>query len=173
MKSSRNIELKARVHALAATRQIAVQVATAHLGTQRQTDTYFRCSHGRLKLREMDGQPAQLIGYLRSDENEAKVSDYRILAIEDATAARCLLSASLGVLVVVSKRREIFLHQNVRIHLDEVDDLGAFLEFEAVLGNGVDEEAGRRQLADLRDRFAIVETDLIQASYSDLILAQS
>jgi len=34
----------------------------------------------------------------------------------------------------VSKRREIYLWHNVRIHLDAVTGLGSFVEFEAVLG---------------------------------------
>jgi adenylate cyclase, class 2 len=173
MNSSRNIELKARVHDLAAARQIAEQVATAHPGTQRQTDTYFRCSSGRLKLREIEGHGAQLIGYDRPDEECATASDYRIIAIEDAQAARSLLTAALGILVVVSKQREIYLRHNVRIHLDDVDHLGAFLEFEAVICDGVNEETGRRQIAELRERFAIAETDLVRASYSDLLLADS
>jgi adenylate cyclase, class 2 len=99
-----------------------------------------------------------------------KPSDYRIVAIEDAHAARSLLTTALDVLVVVTKRREIFLRHNVRIHLDDVDQLGAFLEFEAVIGNGVDEETGRRQVDQLRDRFAIADADLVRASYGDLIM---
>jgi adenylate cyclase, class 2 len=167
---ARNIELKARVHDLDAARRIAKQVATAHLGVQRQIDTYFHCTSGRLKLREIDGQQAQLIGYSRPDEISVKPSDYRIAAIDDAHAARSLLTTALDVLVVVTKRREIFLHHNVRIHLDDVDQLGTFLEFEAVLGNGVDEETGRRRVNQLRDRFAIADADLVRASYSDLII---
>ena len=72
-------------------------------------------------------------------------------------------------LVVVSKQREVYLRHNVRIHLDEVNHLGAFLEFEAVIGGGVNEETGRRLIAELRDRFAISETQLVRASYSDLL----
>ena len=38
------------------------------------------------------------------------------------------LAEALGVRSVVRKRREIYLYHNVRIHLDEVCDLGRFLE---------------------------------------------
>ncbi len=81
-----------------------------------------------------------------------------------------VLTETLGILVVVVKRREISLHHNVRIHLDEVQRLGSFLEFEAVLSDTVDAEAGRQQIAWLRDQFAITDVDLVRTSYSDLIL---
>jgi predicted adenylyl cyclase CyaB len=168
---SRNIELKARLPDLAAARRIAEQVATANLGIQRQTDTYFRCSQGRLKLRELEGRPAQLIGYLRPDQASAKASDYRIVEIADVEAIRAVLTETLGILAVVVKQREIFLHHNVRIHLDLVERLGTFIEFEAVLDNGVDAEAGRLQVAWLRDQFAIADADLVRNSYSDMLLA--
>ena len=67
------------------------------------------------------------------------------------------------------KRREIYLFQSVRIHLDEVENLGTFLEFEAVVSHGIDDQAARAQLADLSQRFAISSTDLVAVSYSDLL----
>ena len=48
------------------------------------------------------------------------------------------LDAALGTVVVVSKRRRLFLWEGVRIHLDEVDGLGSFVEFEAVLPDAGD-----------------------------------
>ena len=77
---------------------------------------------------------------------------------------------------MVDKRREIFLVDNVRIHLDEVTGLGTFLEFEAVLGPAadgrtVDEEEGRRQLAELRTRFGLRDADLLTGSYGEMIVA--
>ncbi len=166
----RNIELKARLHDPAAARQIAERLATAHLGVQQQTDTYYRCTVGRLKLRETEGQPAQLIGYMRPNELGAKASDYRIVEIADAKAIRAVLTETLGILAVVVKRRQIYLHHNVRVHLDEVQRLGSFLEFEAVLSDGVDAETGRQQIAWLRDQFMITHADLVNNSYSDMLL---
>jgi len=166
----RNIELKARLHDLAVARQTAERLATAHLGVQQQTDTYFRCAFGRLKLREIQGRPAQLIGYMRPDEPGAKASDYRIVELVDADAIRAVLTETLGILVVVVKQREVFLHHNVRIHLDAVERLGSFLEFEAVLADGVDAEAGCQQVGWLRKQFNIADADLVKNSYSDMLL---
>ncbi len=169
---SRNIELKARLPDLIGARATAERLATSRLGTLRQRDTYFNCLHGRLKLREIEGGPSQLIAYERPDQPDAKASDYRLLEISEPETARklCeLLEKSLGIVVVVEKTREVFLYHNVRIHLDEVAGLGAYLEFEAVVGGDIDDAAARGQLAWLRNEFNIVDADLMQGSYSDML----
>lgn len=163
------MELKARAADLDRARRIAREIATMDLGVQEQTDTYFRCVSGRLKLRQGGHVPAQLVWYRREDERGPRVSDYRIVPISNPETLKGALEAALGVWCIVKKRREIYLYQNVRIHLDEVEKLGTFLEFEAVLSHGIDEEAGRAQLAHLRERFAIAPADLVAASYSDLL----
>ena len=168
----RNIELKAWLASLEAAAAVAQRLATNHLGVQRQTDTYFHCRHGRLKLREIDGQAAQLIWYQRPDQSGPKASDYRLTAVAEPEALKQTLAAACGVLVVVGKRREIYLYENVRIHLDEVAGLGTFLEFEAVLSDGQDDAAGHCQLAWLSEQFGLGKADLLGGSYSDLLLAQ-
>lgn len=167
---SSNIELKARLESLDAARQVAERMATSRLGVQHQIDTYFHCTTGRLKLREIDLPPlAQLIAYQRSDTAEAKASDYRLTSVTNPADLKATLAAALGLLLVVEKRREIFLHHNVRIHLDEVAGLGTFLEFEAVLGPDVDAAQGFAQVARLRKEFAIRDEQLVDRSYSDLL----
>jgi predicted adenylyl cyclase CyaB len=165
----RNIELKARLKDLAAARRTAVALATAGPTVQEQVDTYFHSREGRLKLREIQGRPAELIGYMRPDAQAAKASEYTLVRIDQPEALKAVLTATLGIRGVVRKRREIFLHENVRIHLDEVAGLGEFLEFEAVLGPDADDARGHAQLADLAARFALAPDDLLPASYGDMI----
>jgi predicted adenylyl cyclase CyaB len=165
----RNIELKARLQDLHAARETARGLATAGMSVQEQVDTYFHCREGRLKLREVPGRPAELIGYARANTPEAKASDYTLIRVEQPEALKQMLSATLGVRAVVRKRREIFLHHNVRIHLDEVAGLGTFLEFEAVLGPEVDDATGHAQLAELSNRFGIGAADRLPASYGDML----
>jgi predicted adenylyl cyclase CyaB len=173
---ARNIEMKASLSDLGRARAIAARLATAHLGVLRQRDTYFTCSHGRLKLREIEGQGAQLIAYERADRPDAKASDYRLLqlAVQDTTRKLYdLLEAALGIAVVVEKTREVFLYHNVRIHLDEVAGLGSFLEFEAVVGDAIDDQSAHAQLTWLQNEFAIDAADLMSGSYSDMLLRMS
>jgi predicted adenylyl cyclase CyaB len=165
----RNIELKSRLADLQAARETAIRVATERVGKQHQIDTYFDCRHGRLKLREIDGNSAQLIWYARQDEKGPKASDYLLTPISDPHTLKAALSAALGVRLAVEKHREIFLVDNVRIHLDQVKGLGSFLEFEAVLGPAVDDARGRAQLDELAAQFAIRPDDLVSTSYADLM----
>jgi predicted adenylyl cyclase CyaB len=165
----RNIELKARISDAAAARRTAEAVATEYVGIERQIDTYFHCRDGRLKLREIEGASAQLISYSRPNADGPKPSDYQIVTVDDACRLKRLLEASLGIRVVVDKRREIFLCGNIRIHLDDVAGLGMFLEFEAVLRPPYDDRAGRDDVERLMKQFGIAASDLVSGSYSDLI----
>jgi predicted adenylyl cyclase CyaB len=183
MELARNVELKARLHDLAAAQQIAKRLATAYLGVQQQVDTYFHSPHGRLKLREIStdatagssssasSSTAQLVWYSRPDQAGAKGSDYLLVDVPDPARLKQALAAALGVQVIVDKRREIFLHHNVRIHLDEVTNLGAFLEFEAVLSPSIADATGHAQVAALQSEFGITSSDILAVSYSDLLLS--
>jgi adenylate cyclase class 2 len=73
---------------------------------------------------------------------------------------------------VVEKQREIYLHHNVRIHLDRVAGLGDFLEFEAVMGPDDTPSGAQAMLDRLTRHFQIAESDLVSASYSDLLLVR-
>ncbi len=169
---ARNIELKARLRDLNAAREVAQQLATEYLGVQWQTDTYFNCTQGRLKLREIEGRTAQLISYSRPDESASKASDYLLVDVTIPARLKLRAASALGILAIVEKRREIFLHHNVRIHLDEVTGLGTFLEFESVLNPEIDDVAGRAQVAKLQLVFGIADSDLIAESYSDMLLGK-
>lgn len=164
----RNVELKARLADPGAARRTAEAIATRRLGAQEQVDTYFHCANGRLKLRQIDGLRAQLVWYARPDEHGPKASRYVLAPVSNPETLKAALGAALGVRGVVRKRREVFLWHNVRIHLDEVEGLGSFLEFEAVLGPDADETAGRAQVEELLEKFSVTPADLLPASYADM-----
>src|SRR4051812_31521940 len=138
---NRNIELKTRYPDLERAKRICLEIGAIEQPPLLQTDTYFAVPHGRLKLREMPDR-AELIEYTREDKTATRASDYRIAAITDPANLKAILASALGIKVEVRKRREWFLWHNVRIHLDTVDDLGTFIEFEAVLSGNETEAQG-------------------------------
>lgn len=168
--ASANLEIKARCKDLDAAQQRARELATAHVGVDEQTDTYFVTRSGRLKLRESSLSGGQLIPYRRPDQPGPKRSDYLVIPIERPTALKALLAEVLGVHRVVRKQREIFLVDNVRIHLDRVDGLGTFLELEAVFDGAPEVPPAERAKVDrLMDALGVAPDDLLETSYEALV----
>ena len=165
----RLVELKARYEDAAKAR--AILAGSERLGTFRQTDTYFALGERRLKLREVAGRPTgQLIYYERPDDPGVKQSVVLVYEAVDPAVLKDVLARTMGVRVVVRKVREIYRHDGVQVHVDEVEGLGRFLEFElAVEDTPSAIEEGRARLAALRMRFEIPEEDLVASSYSDLL----
>jgi homotetrameric cytidine deaminase len=166
----RNVELKARDADPQATLRRARELGASDEGILRQRDTYFGRARGRLKLRELLDQPgrAELIAYQRPDDAQARTSAYRIAPVADPEAVRGALDAALGTRVVVDKRRHLLLYENVRIHLDEVEGLGAFVELEGVAAADSDLTRERELVERLSRELQLGEP--IAVSYSDLLL---
>lgn len=171
MKPGRNVELKARDRNPARSVAVCETLGADDHGELIQRDTYFIVTTGRLKLREESNNASHLISYVRADDLEERLSRYRLIEIEDAEGLKAALSESFGTRVVVCKRRRLFIWRDVRIHLDRVDGLGAFLEFEAVAPEHSDLADEREKVKHLREAFGIEPQDLFDRSYSDLILA--
>jgi predicted adenylyl cyclase CyaB len=163
-----NVEIKARLTDLNQARQVAASLGAEHSATRQQTDTYFRVLAGRLKLREQTDHPPVLIFYHRPDQPDPKASDYQLVAVEEGAGMRQLLSDALGIRTQVRKQRELWLVDNIRIHLDTVEELGTFIEFEVMVIDGHTEAKCRAQAQALCEAFGIGEADLIAGSYADL-----
>jgi predicted adenylyl cyclase CyaB len=170
LEPSRNIELKARDTDPARTLGLCGSLGAEDRGVLRQRDTYFNAREGRLKLREEVGSAAQLIAYRRADLSGERTSHYRLVDVARPEGLAAALAASLGVKAVVAKARRLFIWEgNVRIHLDAVEGLGNFIEFEAVAAADSDLSRERDQARRLRSAFEIDEAEVIAGSYCDLV----
>lgn len=166
----RNIEIKLRCPDLDPVRcRLRELDAATYVWTRRQVDTYFRVPTGRLKLRqEGDGPGGTLIAYHRAEEAASRNSDYQLLSVSDAAGAREMLAGTLGVLVVVDKRRELYLTGATRVHLDEVAGLGSFVELETVIEDQPVDVA-RDEHRQVLVRLGLSGYDVVSVSYSDLM----
>jgi adenylate cyclase class 2 len=164
-----NIEIKAYCTNPEQAHAAAARLATHTVGRDLQTDTYFKTTKGRFKLRESSLSGAYLVPYLRADNENARASVYQKIPVDDAAAVKDLFSQLLGRHRVVRKERMIYLYHNVRIHLDQVEGLGAFIELEAVMSEEYsDEQTERDKLDFLMRQLGIRPTDLIATSYEAL-----
>lgn len=166
-----NIEIKAKCPNIENARQIADKIKTDYIGVLHQVDTYYQTKKGRLKLREINGKEAQLIPYYKEQIEGKHKSEYAVLTVSDAQSLKKILDKTLGEIFVVDKNREVFLVDNVRIHLDEVKKLGGFIEFEAVYTENSDADKERElfKVEDLKAQFGIRASDLLDKSYIDYL----
>ena len=165
-----NVEIKATCNDLERIRQILLERDAKFIGLDHQVDTYFRSSSGRLKLREGNIEN-NLIWYQRPDQAGPKTSHCVLYKTEKDSALKAILHDAMGVMVVVDKEREIYFIDNIKIHLDQVKGLGTFLEIEAQSEEGdKSEELLNSQCVKLMDELGIRNEDLVNESYSDLLL---
>ena len=163
-----NIEIKARCADPERVREVLRQRHARSAGTDHQVDTYFRVREGRLKLREGNIEKA-LIYYRRPDQAGPKQSDVVLYPVQHAAELHAVLAAALGELVTVDKRREIYYVGNVKVHIDQVEGLGGFVEIEAAGGEHADRDVLLRQCREYMEAFGIGDAELVAESYSDLL----
>jgi len=167
---NRNVEIKAKVADLAALREQVRGLADEGLVMLKQEDTFFHCARGRLKLRQLvDSTDAELIYYERPDAAGPKESRYFVHRTSDPHGLRTALSAALGVVGVVRKRRTVYLLGPTRVHLDEVEGLGDFVELEVVLQPDQDTSDGVAIAEDLMQKLGIAPIQLVDKAYIDLL----
>ncbi|MEN7551324.1 class IV adenylate cyclase [Rapidithrix thailandica] len=165
-----NVEIKAKYEDLAKAEDILMKEGAVLKGTDHQTDTYFDASNFRLKLREGNIENA-LISYDRNDLKGPKDSVVDLYKPADIAQLKVILKKTVGVKVVVEKERKIFFIENVKFHLDEVKDLGNFVEIEAIDKEGsLNKEKLTEQCKRYKTLLDIKEEDLIARSYSDLLI---
>ena len=164
-----NIEIKARASAPAVLRETAREIAGTAPELIAQTDSFFRVSEGRLKVREFADGSGELIFYRRPDAEGPKTSDYAIAPTADGRALCRVLSAALPVRGVVKKTRLLFMAGRTRIHLDEVEGLGHYLELEVVLADGDSFKGGEAEAERLMEQLGIGTDDLVDRAYLDLL----
>lgn len=170
---AQNVEIKVAVADLAAMRAAVQRIGAQWRETQEQVDRYYVVAGAeRVKLRTINGAAAQLIRYARPETAAARTSTYTVTPVRDERAGRCLVPHG-PPLVIVRKRRDIWLRENVRFHLDTVEGLSTFLELEAVVDGAHDAATCRAQVDAIVAALHLDPATFIRASYADLLLGSA
>jgi predicted adenylyl cyclase CyaB len=164
-----NIEIKARAANWVRQRHLAE--CLSHTPVQRisQEDVFFASRAGRLKLRIFSPTSGELIYYDRPDMPGPKYSCYSISPTDNPARLHAVLAAALGIRGVVRKQRDLYLAGQTRIHFDDVEGLGQFIELEVVLQDAQSPDEGVRIAQDLMAALEIQPADLIEGAYADLL----
>lgn len=165
-----NVEIKARLRNREQMESRVEAIRATIAGKFRQRDTFFRTARDAwLKLREVEPGGAELIAYRRTSDTAApRFSEYERAAIIDVSLWHALLSLALGVETVVTKERTLWLLDLTRIHFDEVEGLGSFIELETAADRYSPEEAQaeNRRIIEL---LGLRNEDFIALPYRDLL----
>jgi predicted adenylyl cyclase CyaB len=176
-----NLEFKAQCQSLDSFYPRLTDLSATHRETVDQTDTYFHVTtqeyrtisetcEPRLKLREVDEMTeAWLIYYERPNQDASRYSQYQLCEITDPSTFKALLTAALGVKTIVKKRREVWMFDNTRIHLDTVVDLGQFVELETVFQGQTETEAINEH-QHVKTSLHLHTANPVAVSYSDLVM---
>ena len=164
-----NIEIKARVRDFDEIRRRAQGLSDTPVEVIPQEDTFFNTPRGRLKLRLLAEDRGQLIYYTRPDQDGPKRSDYHIFNTSDPANLRRVLELAYGIRGIVRKTRYLYLVGQTRIHLDDVEGLGQFMELEVVMREGQSDAQGEGIAEELMESLGIEKSDLLEGAYMDLI----
>jgi len=164
-----NIEIKAYARNFDEIRRRAAALSDRLVEVLPQEDTFFHTPQGRLKLRVLSDNRGQLIYYTRPDQEGPKRSDYHISLTTDPENLRRVLALAYGMRGVVRKTRYLYLVGQTRVHLDDVEGLGQFMELEVVLQEGQSDAEGQAVAESLLASLGVERGDLIEGAYMDLI----
>lgn len=166
----RNVEVKIRIDQIEALRARVRDLGAADGGTILQVDTYFVTppGGGRLKLREQAPGRSELIAYRRADTAGLRASDYRIVPLAEPLGLRAALTTALGVARRITKTRHLLWYGRTRIHLDQVEGLGDFLELEVVLTDEESTAPGAGEAERILAELSLAGARRLPGSYADL-----
>ncbi len=166
-----NVEYKAELRDPEVARGVCARMGATWVGRVIQRDVHFRTADGRLKRRETEGESPEWIFYHRADRVRPKLSHFTIYSEE--SARRRFGTLPMPPWVTVEKRREIWVYQNARIHLDEVVGLGAFFEVEALVSPRNHVGRCHELVNEIIALFRPTLGEPVSASYADLVEAEA
>ncbi|NHJ49800.1 MAG: class IV adenylate cyclase [Asgard group archaeon] len=164
-----DIEIKARYKDHNKAREFLKANGARFHGIDQQIDVYFKVKNGRLKLRKGEIENA-LVYYTRDNVKDIKVSEYYLYHSQDPELLESILRHSLGVLIEVRKKREMHYIDNIKFNLDVVDELGTFIEIEAMTDDESDFQKLKLKVEKLIEQLEIPQSAIQSHSYSDLLI---
>jgi predicted adenylyl cyclase CyaB len=120
-------------------------------------------------LRTLAQDRGQLIYYTRPDQEGPKRSDYHISLTSDPENLKRVLELAYGIRGVVRKTRYLYLVGQTRVHLDNVEGLGQFMELEVVMEEAQNDAEGQAIAEGLMKALGVEKSDLLEGAYMDLL----
>jgi predicted adenylyl cyclase CyaB len=169
LETMKNLELKVQLNQQIMT-DLKAQLQSCYAETLIQTDTYFVSEQSRFKLREESGKQAYLIRYQRPNLQEAKESNYLFYPVSDVKLFLAVFGDTLQEELKVKKQRALYFPKpHIRVHLDQVEELGDFLEIEIILSKDISIAVAQEEMQELQQWLHIENLKKINCGYRELL----
>ncbi|MBC5773230.1 class IV adenylate cyclase [Pontibacter sp. KCTC 32443] len=164
-----DITIKARCYDPAKVESILLEHEAEYVGLDVQTDTYYETDYGKLKHRQGTIENV-LIHYNRKINGEATQTEVMLYLKNPGVETIDQICGNQRLLAQVKKLRKIYFIENVKFHIDYLEELGHFVEIEAIdLDGSLGIDLLNQQCRYYKELLQIEEDDLITSAYTDLI----
>ena len=161
-----NLELKVKLKSFSGVNKLLKEINAVFVKTLNQKDVYYK-NHGELlKLRIENGEQS-IIKYLRDEKGSDRFSDYEVLDFKNGNAEK-FFNKIFKIEAVVQKKRQLFMFDNTRVHLDLVKGLGNFLELETLVING--KADAKKRYSEIIKLLKLDQYQSIRKSYRNLMI---
>ncbi len=162
-----NLELKIKLDSFTSIKALLKKISAEKVSALNQKDVYYKTSPGLLKLRIENGSQS-IIKYLRDEKSNTRFSNFEVIHFSDGEGEK-FFNDLLKIEAVVEKKRQLYLYNNTRIHLDSVKNLGNFLELETLVLFGKSD--AQKRFNEIKRLLKLNGYQQIRKSYRDLIIA--
>ena len=161
-----NLELKVKLKSFNPVKKLLQEINAVYVKTLNQKDIYYKNHNELLKLR-IENDEQSIIKYFRDEKGNDRFSNYEVLHFTDGNAEK-FFNKVFEVETIVQKKRQLYMYDNTRVHLDYVKSLGNFLELETLVLNG--KADAKKRYNDIINLLQLVKYESIRKSYRNLMI---
>lgn len=174
------IEVKARVDDARKMERAIISMGATPIGIQDQADTYYNAPHRNfettdeaLRIRVEDGEAVLTYKGPKMDTVSKTRQEFQTVIKDTETMGNILSSLGFFLVATVTKRRKNYRLGDFFISLDEVRNLGSFIEIEIPVKNSRNYEEKVESILKIIEKLGINRTATIRESYLEMILGKN
>ena len=174
------IEVKARVDDTRRMERKIIALGATPVGIEDQADTYYNSKYNdfektdeALRIRVRDGGCFLTYKGPKMDKVSKTRKEYQVEANDANNMGSILSSLGFSPVATVTKRRKNFRLGNFFIALDEVRNLGYFIEIEISVKDSRNYEEKVESIFKFIEKLGISRNDTIRSSYLEMVLEKN
>lgn len=161
-----NLEIKVKVESHSKIIRKLKELNAEYCGVLKQKDVYFNIKYSLLKLRIENGNESVIFYNREESKSKTRWSDYSILHLKNNDGEN-FFSKLFNIEAVVEKKRQLYIFDNTRIHLDTVKNLGKFIELETIVVKN--KKVAERRFNFINNYLELNKSEEIRKSYKNLL----